>query len=88
MGLIIVPVPKHILDLQMEFKNNLASFLRIHHGLNTDLSNVPKAIMELAVRDREAVAKLYKVSRRMPAIKKIACSDWVLSLSSQVMGSD
>lgn len=87
-GLIVVPVPQHISDLQMEFKNNLASYLRIHHGLNTDLSNVPKVIMELAVRDREAVAKLYKVSRRMPAIKKIACSDWVLSLSSQVMGSD
>lgn len=86
-GLIIVPVPQHISDLQMEFKNDLASYLTMHHGLNTDLQNVPKAIMELAVRDREAVAKLYKVSRRMPAIKKIACSDWVLSLSSHVMSS-
>lgn len=86
-GLIVVPVPQHIQDLQVEFKNDLASYLTIHHGLSTDWRNVPKAIMELAVRDRGAVAKLYKVSRRIPAIKKIACSDWVLNLSRQVMSS-
>lgn len=75
-------------------KKHLSNFLKetstwLNHFLGFDIGphEVQKELPKIAKVDRTAIARLYKVSRRFPSIKRIACSDTLESISKRLMNT-
>jgi len=86
-GIVVVEVPAAVQKLQQEFLSEIAVYLNFWHSTNVNAQGVASAILDLANRDRQSVGRLYQVSRRFPAARKIACSDWALRLAAQAMNT-
>jgi len=50
--------------------------------------DLPFVLAEVAKKDRGLIAKLYKVSRRFPSIKRLACSEGLISKAKKACNSD
>lgn len=88
-GLTLVDVPAEIYNLQLDFLREVASYLGHWHSMpNLTETNVMSAIMDLARMDRASVGLLYKASRRFPAAKRLACSNWAVETAKHAMGTE
>lgn len=88
-GLTLVDVPAEIYNLQLDFLREVASYLGHWHSMpNLTETNVMSAIMDLARMDRASVGLLYKASRRFPAAKRLACSNWAVETAQHAMGTE
>lgn len=85
-GLLRIKLPAEVAGLCREFKTEVCDWLH-KMGESVDADNLAAKLPAIAAKDRTLVARLYKVSRRFPAAKRIA-SDRILSaMSAQLMGT-
>ncbi len=87
-GLILVDVPSDVRPFQLEFLEEIATYLKHWHGIDTVADGVPAALADLQRANSQAVGKLMKVSERFPGVRRLASSAWAVDLASELMGSN
>ncbi len=86
-GYLKITVPEEIRLLQTELLKEIDLYLNFYHPSLTQ-QPVEYKLVELAEVNREELGKLYKVVRRFPAMRKLSCSEWAISISQQLMNTN
>ena len=85
-GILRLPLPRETKLLCNEFLKEMSIWLEKMGNTTIHPEDLPARLPELAVKDRALIAKLYKVSRRFPAAKRIASDHWLADVAAQLMG--
>jgi len=80
-------LPLRVRDYQKEFLSEVQFYLDHFHPTVSPNKNVEKRLVDLASYDRNALGRLYKVSRRFPSVRKIASSNWGLKIAREFIES-
>lgn len=88
-GLIKVTLPKACVALKKQFAQQLIAWLKHWMPeLENDSSEISSLLTKAAQRDRQLVGKLYKVCRRFPSLKQLACSSDLIDVSANLMSTN
>ncbi len=71
-GVTKLRLPLRVRGYQEEFLMEVQFYLDHFHPTLSPNKNVGKRLADLASYDRNALGRLYKVSRRFPSVKKMA----------------
>jgi hypothetical protein len=84
-GIVKLTLPRHVNDLRSELIEELRVWLEAVVGSRYTASDLPNKLAELAKVDRPLLGKLYKLSRRLPSARRMACDRWLIDVAAQVM---
>ena len=84
-GILHLGLPSETRALCQDFLGEAAVWLKQMGGYDVALADVVERIPQIAVKDRGLVGHLYKVSRRFPAAKRLACDPWLADIATQLM---
>ena len=87
-GVIRITFPSLQRGLLEEFRRECCIWLK-HFGVSgVKPDELAARLPEIAVKDRQLVGKLYKVSRRFPSVKQLASDPWLVGISASLMGTE
>lgn len=87
-GIVRVKIPPGVDALRQAFLEECAAFVEWWAGVTVDTEDLPRALVDLARRDRALVGRLYKVARRFPAAKQIAAHPHLVATARQLMATE
>lgn len=86
-GIVKLKLPEEILALSTQFLHEVDMYLDFYFDNKYGELPTEKRLYELALENRNEIGKLYNVSRRFPSMKKLACHDWFLEISKEIMAT-
>lgn len=86
-GILHLTLPSTPRTLLNGFLDEVAVWLKRFCDIEIVPADITKEIPKIAARDRELIARLYKVSRRFPSVKRLACDPWLSGISAQLMNT-
>lgn len=86
-GILMLDLPASVKEFQKLFLEEVSEWLKHMGKIDVLPQDVPGILPSLALKDRNLVAKLYKISRRFLSIKRIAVDPWLANISAQLMAS-
>lgn len=87
-GIIKVKLSSEVIALKKQLADQIAEWL-FHWGKHkVDPTDLNSGLQQIALVDRAMIGKLYKVSRRFPAAKALACSSSFVEISKQAMNTN
>ncbi len=87
-GICLVDLPSDVDELRRKMIREMSEWVASVSRAVGETEDFPDAIVRLAKLDRRAVGKLYKISRRFPAARQLACHPWFVGLAQSVMGTN
>lgn len=86
-GIIRLMLPSAQRGLLEGFRRECCIWLKHFGDVDVQTEELAARLPEIAARDRQLVAKLYKVSRRFPSVKRLASDPWLAGISAGLMGT-
>ena len=86
-GILRLALPESAVGLCREFLEEVSVWLKGMKGVESVPSELSTTLPAIAAQDRALVARLYKVARRLPSVKRLACDPWLTDVSAQLMGT-
>jgi hypothetical protein len=86
-GIIRLMLPSEQRVLLEGFRRECCIWLKHFGDVDVQPKELAARLPEIAARDRQLVAKLYKVSRRFPSVKQLASDPWLSGISARLMGT-
>jgi ectoine hydroxylase-related dioxygenase (phytanoyl-CoA dioxygenase family) len=86
-GILRLKLPDSAVELCREFIAEASAWLQATGNAVSVPFELATALPAIAKQDRLLVARLYKVARRFPSVKRLACDPWLAKVSSQLMGT-
>jgi hypothetical protein len=83
--LIFPPAQQNLLE---GFRRECCVWLNHFSDIDLQPEDLAAKLPEIAIKDRQLVAKLYKVSRRFPSVKRLACDPWLADISARLIGTE
>ena len=87
-GVIKLQLTTDVRELNQQFLSEMCSFLKRWGGASCTPESLATDLVGISQRDRGLVGKLYKVSRRFPAAKRLACHPYFVHLAEVMMKTD
>lgn len=84
-GIIKITLPPAVSRLRQQFLQETAEWLVGVGQPAIDIANLPAQLARLAGQDRPLIARLYKIARRFPAAKQLACAPFFVALAQELM---
>ena len=84
-GLIRVTLPDSVVEILIEFRYEVVIWLNKFGNIDIDPNKLSIELPIIAKKNRQLVAKLYKVSRRFPSVRRLACDDIIVDISAELM---
>jgi ectoine hydroxylase-related dioxygenase (phytanoyl-CoA dioxygenase family) len=86
-GIIRLMLPPAQRSLLGGFREECCIWLNRFGSINVDQEALAAKLPEIALKDRQLVAKLYKVSRRFPSVKRLASDPLLAGISATLMNT-
>ena len=86
-GLLRLTLAQATADLCKEFMQEVCTWLKVIGGIDVKPDDLPAQLPIIAAQNRTLVARLYKISRRFPAAKRLASDRWLAEVAAQLMGA-
>lgn len=86
-GVCLIDLPSDVDFLRQKMIQEMSDWVTAISPETGAVQDLPDALVQLAKLDRSKVGKLYKVSRRFPAARQLACHPWLVALAQSVMGT-
>lgn len=86
-GTIQLTLPYSERSLLEGFREECCIWLKYFGDIDVKPEELAASLPSIAARDRQLIAKLYKVSRRFPSVKRLACDPWIAGVSAKLMGT-
>lgn len=86
-GAIWLTLPSSQVSLLEDFRRECCIWIKHFSCINIHPEDLAATLPEIAAQDRQLVAKLYKVSRRFPSVKRLASDPWLAGISAKLMGT-
>jgi len=86
-GIIKIKLPQDIITLKYEFLEDCCKFLKYWAKFDTTPQSLSMDLVKLAKENRSVIGKLYKVSERFPACKKISSHPYFIQIAKQLMNT-
>ena len=84
-GIVKLTLPEHLDDARTDLIEEIRVWLDAVAGVACTAGEVPARLAALGRADRPLLGKLYKLSRRLPAARRIASDKWFVEVAAQVM---
>lgn len=84
-GIAECQLPDSVMQLKQQLAEQLCLWLNYWGGYSCNPQNLSAEIYRIAQINRPLLGKLYKVARRLPAIKQMACDSGLIAIASQLM---
>lgn len=84
-GLVIVALPDAVLKLKLQLAEQLCLWLKLWGNIDCSAEQLPQMLMLVARDNRPLLGKLYKVARRFPALKQLACEPQLVAMAAELM---
>lgn len=84
-GLVKVHLPEDIAGLQKEFLRECCVWLAHFGGFKTTPEALPDDLVKIAKDNRQLLGRLYKIARRFPAAKRLACHPYFVRVAQNLM---
>jgi len=86
-GVCLIDLPSDVDFLRQKMIQEMSDWVKAISPETGAVQDLPDALVQLAKLDRSKVGKLYKVSRRFPAARQLACHPWLVGLAKSAMGA-
>lgn len=86
-GICLIDLPSDVDLLRLQMIQEMGEWVAAISPEVGAVQDLPHALVQLAKLDRRKLGKLYKVSRRFPAARQLACHPWLIELAKSVMGT-
>ena len=86
-GVCLIDLPSDVDFLRQKMIQEMSDWVKAISPETGAVQDLPDALVQLAKLDRSKVGKLYKVSRRFPAARQLACHPWLVGLAKSAMGT-
>jgi hypothetical protein len=86
-GIIRLMLPCNQRSLLEGFRRECCIWLNRFGDINVEPEDLAAKLPEIALKDRQLVGKLYKVSRRFPSVKRLASDPWLAGISATLMNT-
>ncbi len=87
-GLLRVTLPSKPRDFLTNFLEEVALWLKHFGGIEISPNSLADELPKIAENNRQLIAKLYKVTRRFPSVKRLACDPWLAEISAKLIDTD
>jgi ectoine hydroxylase-related dioxygenase (phytanoyl-CoA dioxygenase family) len=85
-GLLRLKLAQQTVELCNEFMQEVCAWLKVIGGIDVTPAELPAQLPIIAAQNRTLIARLYKISRRFPAAKRLASDRWLAEVAAQLMG--
>lgn len=86
-GIVRLVLPSAQRTLLDDFRRECCIWLNHFGDIDVRPDELAVKLPQIGYADRQLVAKLYKVSRRFPSVKRLACDPWCSDVSAGLMGA-
>lgn len=84
-GLVGFSLPNTVLQYKRQLAEQLSLWLKVWGGLDCSPDSLPEMLTKIAKDNRPLLGKLYKVARRFPALKQMACDPQLVAIAAELM---
>ncbi|MBM3811975.1 MAG: phytanoyl-CoA dioxygenase family protein [Acidimicrobiia bacterium] len=84
-GILTIPLPPSLRKLQSAYFQEVADWLKLVANISVSPNTIPETLPQIAAANRPLIAKLYKISRRFPSVKRMSVDPWLTKVSMQLM---
>jgi hypothetical protein len=86
-GILRLQLPSSVKTFNAGFLSETACWLEQMGAGRFKPGELPQALPVIAKQDRALVGRLYKIARRFPSVKRLACDPWLTDVAAQLMGT-